>query len=73
VVKVNELRFALTSKSPIRELADPDQQKERRNAYRIGDAISKLRKEKVIGTELDQLSAPLKKAIEYIPVLISTG
>jgi hypothetical protein len=46
VVKFNELRFALTGKSPIRELADPDQQKEQRKAYLIRDAISKLRKEK---------------------------
>lgn len=71
LAKMSELRTALANKNSIQDFPYPERQTQRKNAYLIDEAISKLQREKYFGKDdLKDLSTLLKKAIEYIPIWV---
>ncbi|HEX6566866.1 MAG TPA: hypothetical protein VF020_21420, partial [Chthoniobacterales bacterium] len=63
IVKMSELEAAIGNKNSVQDFPYPDRQAQRKNAYLINQALSKLQKENFFNkTDLKDLTTLLKKA-----------
>jgi inorganic phosphate transporter, PiT family len=74
IVKMRELQAAIGNKNSVQDFPYPERQVQRKNAYLINEALSKLQKQNFFSkTDLKDLTTLLKRAIEYIPIWIKAA